>query len=297
MLTVSASVDRTSLQRTLQGLRAFDKAQGLDVRFICFDLMRAWVLDMVKYSAPWGGGSAPGNSKAQRNTGQAAITFDLFGGSKMHGRKTLGAFGIYDDAKVAKTFNDKLSGHPIIVLKSGAVFGMDKALFRPEANEVEMHQHHMALRGKNGRVSQAGARDRRVGRWKFFDKMFVRKATAMSYLKSVQDRVGTLKAGWLPALYRYASLSNGSQGRLPQWIKRQSIPSGGSSGMMDATGNGAIYAWNTAPHSRAIRESQVTFTQRKQENSMRRFGAKRIQRLCDQFNAGRVPTPLLKSAA
>lgn len=296
MIEFSATVDRASFDRTINGLKAFDKARGLTVKFIAHDAMRAWVKDMMKYTAPWANGT-PGTGLKQRGAGHAAVVFDLLGGRRAAGAKTIGAFGVIDEAKIGRTFDDKLSGHPIVVLKSGAVFGVDRALFRPDASQDEMHKHHVSLRGKNGRVSQAGSRDRKVGRWKFINKMFVRKPVLESYIESVKARVGSLKAGWLPALYHYAALSNGSVGRIPQWISGQAIRAGSFGGNMSDRGDGSIFSVNTAHHSRAIRRDTVLYAQKKQERSMKAFGEKRVQRLCDQFNAGQRPVAQTKAAA
>lgn len=294
MLTLSASVDRTSLMHTIGALAAQGKAQGLTVRFVCLDVMRSWILKAIKVTPPWSKGGKPGNSKAQQRTGEAAVAFDLFGGSVFQGKRTVGVFGVLEPGSIKRTFDDRLSGHPIIVLKNGAMFGVDRALYRPDAGVGTMRAHHLKFRGKNGHVSSAGASDRRIGRWKFIDKMFVNKPLVEGYKESVQNRVGSLKAGWLPALHHYAYMCNGSTGRLPQWIKRN-VGAGSFGGIMDQTGNGTLYAENTAHHSGGIRKDAMIFARNQAEKEMRRFASVRLQRLADQFNRGQRARPIMIS--
>lgn len=294
MLTISAELDRLGLMRTIQGLAAMGKATGLTTRFVAYDTMRSWLITGIKYTAPRRQ-AKPNNSKAEQKLGLAAITTDLFG-DKKDKRGIIGT--ITPEMTSYMDWNDKLPDHVLIRLKSGAVYLVDRNLYDAGASQQTIRAHHLKYRRKDGRVTTAGQGDRKIGRWKAVDKLFVSKNAAKTYLKSQQKKVGSLKAGFVPALYHYAALSRGSIGRLPQWIANQS-PEGGYGGNMSESGNGAIYATNTSHHSRAIRHDAM-----EQARDITMKGLKfsrnginqRVRRLCDQFNAGQKPKPELRAA-
>lgn len=291
MIAINATIDKTGLKKAIDGLAAMGQAEGLTVQFVCWDVMRAWTLDMMTYTPPWANGK-PGNTLAQRNAGRKAITYDLMGNSGARG-----ILGSIDNKMQAwMDWNDKLPDQTLIKLKSGAIYLVDRNLYRPGAGFSEIYAHHLKYRNQNGRVTKAGQRDRKIGRWKSVDKFFTEKKTVRDYVKHVQARVGSLKAGWIPALNHWASLSRGSTGRLRGWILEQNRE-GSSGGMVDKSGNGSIYSLNSAHHSKAIRTSTANFVRDKQEKNMTRFAKYRIQRLCDQFNKGQNPTPDKRSAA
>lgn len=294
MLTINATLDKTSLTRTVNGLAAMGKAEGLTVQFVCWDAMRLWGLDMTKRTPPWANGK-PGTGNAQKKAGQAAIAFDLYG--KKGARK--GILGwITDEMTAYMDWNDELPAHVLIRIKGGGVYLVDKNLYNASAGPAEIRQHHLKYRTKNGRVTTAGQRDMRIGRWKSVDKLFVQKKQAEAYVKAEQAKVGTLKAGWLPAVHHFAALSRGSTGRIPQWISRN-VSMGSFEDRMDRTGNGTLAAINTAPHAHAIRKDTLEFSRKHIEKIMRfsKNGVNyRLQRLIDQFNAGKTPKAELRAA-
>ena len=316
MIEFSATIDRASFDRTINGLKAFDKARGLTVKFIAHDVMRAWVKDMMKYTAPWAD-NTPGLGLAQRDVGRGAVGKDLLGHKELF--KNTRRTGVFREADgpaierhwmwstasrskkttmaATQTGYSQYAGKRGAKLVGGAILVIDEYMWRPEASMSEMEEFHKKYRNSRGRTTAAGSWSKDVGRWKPMGLMFVNKDRIQSYMHSVQKRVGSLKAGWLPALYHYASLSNGSVGKITQWIGRQSVRAGSFGGTMSDRGDGSIFSANTAHHSRAIRRDTVLYAQKKQERSMKAFGEKRVQRLCDQFNSGQKPVAQTRSAA
>ena len=265
MITINANVDRTRLTQTMNALAQFGKAEGLTVQFVCWDVMRAIMLDMVKRTAPWAGDGVVGTYFQQRKTGQGAVEHDLDR-----------AFANAD--KVVKF--DKNGATMLRVKESGAVFAVDASKWNPD-----IKTYHLSVRNGMGRVP----RQKRQA-WVSFKAL-------SGYRKSVQSRVGSLKAGWIPALYHYAGLCRGSVGRGFQWVLRQSLKAGSYGGTMRADGNGAIFAENTAHHSFAIRKDAVDWVIAFNGKNLNKFSRYRIQRLCDQFNNGKTPKPILQAAA
>jgi len=267
MLTISAELDRTGLMKTISGLAAMGKSTGLTARFLCWDVMRAWCLDMVKRTAPWAGEGTLGTYAAQKKAGFGAVQKDIDRAFARNEKRTVAAWE-RDGTRFVK------------IKESGVVFSVPGELWEPD-----IEQRHKRLRTAKGRVP-------RQQRQAWVDPQKLKE-----YTKAVQSRVGALKAGWIPSLYHYASLSRGSTGRLPQWILGQGKKMGGYSGNMSDNGNGSISAENTAPHSKAIRRDTVEYSRKLQQKNLERFGKVRIQRLCDQFNGGKTPKAELRSAA
>lgn len=82
------------------------------------------------------------------------------------------------------------------IAKDGTVYGVDRAMYRPEATQDEISRYHQSLRGARGRVSRAGSQTRDIGRWKFMEKLVVTKESLDEYIRTVQARVGRGKGGW-----------------------------------------------------------------------------------------------------
>jgi len=289
-MQVNAQIDKTSLMQTIKGLHAMGKASGMTVQFVCHDAMRLWAIRCMKFTAPWAAGSSPGNGKKQRATGEAAIAFDLFGGRKSH-RGIIGRITPDIQAYTEFSGSKDLPNHNLIRLNSGAVFLVEKNLYDASGDQSKIRAHHLKYRGKNGRVTTAGRRDRNIGRWKSVDKLYVPTDAAAKYSKDVQSRVGSLKAGWLPAIYHYSMMSRGSNGNPPQWVKRHS-GAGSFGGYIDASGNGSIFSENMARHRGAIRRSGVEKAMKVVESGMK-IGKNgipfRLQQLIKQWDSGQMP--------
>jgi hypothetical protein len=129
--------------------------------------------------------------------------------------------------------------------QSGAVFGIEKALYRPNAGLSEMNQHHLKYRRETtGRVTRAGSYTKDIGRWKFVDKMYVTQASLKSYIKFVASQVGSLKSGWSVATTRFKGAK-----KLPPWILAHGNDNGRVTDAMKENGNGHILFTNEMPYA------------------------------------------------
>lgn len=81
------------------------------------------------------------------------------------------------------------------VNKAKKVYGVERALFRPDATIEMLYDHHRRY-FKNGRMTKAGTYTRDIGRWKFIDRMVVRESTWLQYLDYVYEKMGTLAGAW-----------------------------------------------------------------------------------------------------
>jgi hypothetical protein len=155
---------------------------------------------------------------AARQQGMAAIRRDLLGGGG-GSNKFAGVFTVLPDALIERAVLYNSSDNVrLFVTKTGEVYGTEKALFRPFATVDQMYAHHRRF-FKNGRMSQAGARTRDIGRWRFIDKMVVSQGAMNDYLEYVYEKVGSLASG-----FNAAAIELGVP--VSPWIKRHGTRSG-----------------------------------------------------------------------
>lgn len=86
--------------------------------------------------------------------------------------------------------------------KSGEVYGVDTAQFIPSPDMSALGKHHKSARGARGRVTTAGTRDRKIGRWVWLNVVVTKEAILKRYIKAVQKAVGQAKGGWAEAFMR-----------------------------------------------------------------------------------------------
>lgn len=97
--------------------------------------------------------------------------------------------------------------------KDGSTFLVEWGHARMDGADLE--EFHNSMRGKNGRVSKAGAKTRNIGRWKANNKMIVPPLVKKRYVKKIQKRVGRLKAGWISPQIKFG----GKETAIPSWIR------------------------------------------------------------------------------
>jgi hypothetical protein len=112
----------------------------------------------------------------------------------------------------------KCQGKPavrIFATKTGEVYGVDLERFKADATMEDLKAAHEAQRGKRGRVTTAGTRDRVVGRWRWLDVLVTKADILNQYIKKAQAGVGQAKGGWAAGFI-------GLGGKCATWIKRHS---------------------------------------------------------------------------
>lgn len=150
------------------------------------------------------------NTAAARRLGEGAIKADL--------RRIFDVLDGYT-AEQARGSTEKL-----VLYKGGGRRGGDRKAYLIDrqhyaSNDASMHQFHQSRRlPSNGRVSTAGLREQRNGRWKSGATMVANRAQFNAYLKKALARVGFSKAAWITA----ARMIPGGEGftKLPAWITR-----------------------------------------------------------------------------
>jgi hypothetical protein len=149
------------------------------------------------------------------------------------------------DVAVEQGTTGAVASTRIFRTQTGAVFGIEKELYRRNAGISEMNQHHLKYRSETtGRVSRAGSYTHDIGRWKFIDKMFVGKASYNAYVKFVAASVGSLKSGWAVATTRFKGAK-----KLPLWILAHGNDNGSVTDAMKENGDGHILFTNETPYA------------------------------------------------
>ncbi len=192
----------------------------------------------------------PPDDRAQ---GENAIKQDIFGGRKVNvggGNlvKTIGIFFIIGENANAAQGKDGAAYFP----RRGGGYAVEHNYWKPNATVQEMADVHNAARSRaTGRVSIAGSMTKKVGRWRFVDRMTVKRSAANRYFRHIKQHVGKLKGGWAVA-------ANALGINLPSWITRHANANQGF--VLDDLGNGpspSITIGNTSKGARSKTESAV----------------------------------------
>lgn len=110
----------------------------------------------------------------------------------------------------------KCQGKPavrIFAAKTGEVYGVDLERFKANATFEDMRATHQSQRGKRGRVTTAGQRDRVVGRWVWMDVLVTKEALVKQYIAKAIKSVGQAKGGWADGFIKLG-------GKCATWINR-----------------------------------------------------------------------------
>lgn len=264
-MELQVQVNQYTLNNLRRKLEQTHGAIGITTQWLVWDTARLAAKDAVKYSAPWANG-VPGTSKAQLNQGQSAVNNDIER-----------IFATKDDSKYI-FFTNKGNGKKYAKnKKTGLLFEIDPSLFDSDIKSL-----HLSKRNVRGRVARQSR------------QAWVDGKKLQDYIKSVQARVGSLKAAWLPA-EEYFSRKVNAAVRAPAWIIRQ-IKSGSFLDAIGTSGNGSAVLINQAPHNSAIRRDMISFIQNQRQKFIRNMSEKRMQQIADQFNRSPSVKPIKQAA-
>jgi hypothetical protein len=256
-MQVTVELNKFELDRLRRNLENTHKCVGLTTQWLVWDNMRLAMQDAIKYTAPWAAGK-PGTSKAQQLQGQSAVNNDV---ERIFATKDESKYVFFVNAGNNKQFaRDK---------KSGAVFEISGELMNPDIQPL-----HLRLRNNRGRVNKQKR------------QAWVQAKPLQDYIKTVQSRVGSLKASWVPALEYFASKVGGAM-RVPAWIAKQN-KEGTFQDRVNASGNGAAVATSVAHHGVGIRRDTIQFIERQRNKFMQGMTQKRMEQIAKSFKAGTV---------
>ena len=160
-----------------------------------------------------------GGTVAEKMMGQKAVRSDIakiIDGVKA-GASVMPARGQSD--RLVLRYSAKRGGG-----EAGKVWLVDRDLYMESA--AELHQFHQSRRlPSNGRVTTAGLRDQRQGRWKSRKVAITTKALRDAQMKKTIARVGFAKRGWLNAA---RDLSSDGMSRVPAWLRDGDAPGTGT---------------------------------------------------------------------
>lgn len=168
--------------------------------------------------------------------------------------------------------------------KQGAVWATEKELARPNASVDEIQAHVNRFRSKTtGRVSRGGhSGDKRIGRWKFIDRMHVDAARFNRYLRAASKRVGKLQAGWNPMIRAFRGAPAAA------WISRH--PGRGTArSTIRPDGSGFGEGVNRVPYaSRFYTPGRLAQSARVRERHMKHLLRMKTDKVVDLFNRMRA---------
>lgn len=271
-------------------LKKAAEALGVTFSWLLRDQMRLLCQDMLKITAPSKkvirASSGSPDWPSDKKIGENAVSYDL--------NKIFLSIDSRDRLE-----NIKMAGLPATIFraKSGAVYGIEQGLVSLSGSE--MPRHHEKYRSKStGRVSSAGQRDRKIGRWKFINKMAVTKSSFNRYLHKKQKDVGKLKASWVRPLKIYQQ-KVGGRASVPGWInKHASVYPATISETMAGQNLVSITVINSANMiRRKIDASALSSAMRTRQKDLNGQVIKRKDRIVAQFNANQQPKPTTTQAA
>jgi hypothetical protein len=269
---MAGAIDIRGVHGAQQAMANLSASIGVDVRFIAYDQMRLWLIDLVKKS----GGDPRLSLSKQKQAGKGAIWDDL--------NKIFNS----DFDTVDEWTRDTTQGTTYFVESAtGAIYGVDETLYKPSASISQMHRYHSQLRGKKGRVKRQTPQTTRRGGYTEVNKMYVKANRLKKFAKELHSHIGTIKAAWVPALQVFARKSRGGTGRIPAWLMQNTsrAPDGQTQDNMTKYGSGTLKASNNLDWARdAIRQSLINSTAATRQMDLFKQSKKRIERLVERFN-------------
>jgi hypothetical protein len=244
-------------------LRALGASTGLAIRDLMHDQMQLWLKEAIKRTSPPDqfGGLAQG---------KRAVLSD-----------TLNAFASIPPS--VKIYGPGRGNYVVYRARGGAKWASREADYLLDASDATLRARHRSVRNSRGRIMRK--RDGRLGGLALHYQAHVRRDRLRAFIRKKQDAVGTLKAGWLPALDHYAGLAKVSP-RVSAVLRRK-LQIGDAGGRIDRTGNGEIWADNDVRYARgALDRSTFMRLEGQQREKIQRYSAERIRQLVDRFNGG-----------
>jgi len=256
--------DPIQMRRLQKNLAKMPGATGITEQWLVWDTARLAANDAIKFTAPWASGS-PGTGSAQKRQGETAASSDL---DRAFARQ---------DERFVFFVNPGTSERMARNVATGRVFSIPAELWEPDVKD-----RHESLRNRRGRV----LRQKR--------QAWVKPKVLDKYVKSVQARVGELKASWLPAARHFAGLVSGKVAA-SAWITRHA-GAGTYINTLNKSGNGTVILSNTAAHNTAIRRDMINFIQKQRQKFLGNVSKKRMEQIAAQFNRNAEPQAIRVAA-
>ncbi len=235
-----------------------EKQTGLGARALADDQMRLWGNSMIRFSPP-----------EKIGLGRTAVRTDL-----------LNIFAVVDQRPVMEFLREDIVDQGVLP---------ETVMFNLEGDESEMRAWHEENRRTSGprpgRVRYRAYVVKKLGNWKFVNKMYVPRREFRKYLKKRQSRVGHLKAGWIPGTAHYARLTAGSV-NAPAWVRRQTQQNGTFTDRMTKTAKGFIEIENKTEGG-SNNKSMARwhkFTLRVRQKDINKHMIKRVDQISRRFN-------------
>lgn len=238
-------------------------------RFVLSDQMALWCKDLLRSTVPTRklGKANKGAGSTDWKIGKNAVRKDLAGKSGMGGV----IFVVLETTKAHwETLTAQGTQELAFKRKDGSVYGVERDYYDPTPSTKTMYEHHTRFRSKvTGRVTTAGTKNRKVGRWKFVDRLHLRKSSLNAYVREMQKDVGKTKAGWISPMRYFCSQTNGHVKPTVSgygWVFRHHSP--GSHNLLATNAEGFALAQNDVPWAHRWDRGMMESTLKTRTNDM-----------------------------
>lgn len=258
-------VDRKSYGSVMASFDAFLKESGLPVRWAVSEQLRLMLKDLVSSKVP---------IPKQKKIGKSAVNQGL-------------------SSVVAPILPHSMifpgqAGHVEIVTGT-TQFKVPSEMFEPTAGPERLLKIHNRQR-KKGRTPRGNEWARsKHGKMTVVNKTFSRRARYRKARVARMKRVGAMKKGFYAAILQLDREVNATT-KVPAWVRKANLtyPPGRVRIGLDITGTGNIVAFNNVSYASRRYGGWIEFFQYKRERDIYGPFRKRIDRMTERFNAGRM---------
>ena len=257
---------------TAKRLKELGDAVGISAQEMGWEEMRLSVNSAIKFTYP-----------RKKADGVRAINRDL---SKVFW-PTDGKQSNTSDM-IARTWKSDDKYTAIKTQKGAVVFAeTSKFLKGKTASNSALEKIHQDARiGRTGHTR--GVRSTKDGKRNVIGRTMVKGSRFRGYAASVRKRIGTQKAGWIPAGDHFSMRAKSGKAKAVSWIRDGKNHVGSYKDTIRASGNGQLVAINSVPYweikKRAALENVVHGIAQKRLN---RVSKKRMEDLQTRFNSGK----------
>jgi len=245
---------------------------GLTLRDLMYDQGRLLAQDAVRRVKP---GGPQQKTAAQKKAGLRAIDNDIR--SMFWGVDTQAALNRWD-----KSMSKSNAGLELYVgtKQGGKVLRADKLLYRADNQTLSgLHKKHRNPKGR--------AKFRTDGKDLAGGKFVTTKGILNKFIRSQKNKMGQLKAGFLPAVDYFAGLVGTTPKAIPVWVRKQAKKMGSQiNGVNRTTGVGFVEIVNSVPYAElGIPQSLIARLEDTRRKDIMGNAKKRINKVAKDHNA------------
>ena len=253
-------------------LRVLGESVGLSAQEMGWEEMRLSVNSAIKFTYP-----------RKKADGARAIDRDL---AKVFWA-TDGKTSSTSDM-IVRTFKagDKYTG---VETGKGAIVFVETTKYLKGTSASKSTLNALHQNNRSGRTGKTRfVRSTKDGKRDVVGRTLVKGSNLRSYAASVRKRIGTQKAGWVPAGDHFSMKARAGQAKAASWIRGGKKLHGSYKDTIRKSGNGKLVAINSVPYwSDKKRVPLEKLVQGIAQKRLDRTVPKKLDNLVERFNAGK----------